>query len=98
MSKEKRFIDWVPVMIKHRPYSTMVFETGPRRCDRCGGLRLAGQLTQYPHISDRAVREVCDSCLDEDKKSGLFDAIMEIWNNYEEFLGIGARRRWRKNE
>jgi hypothetical protein len=45
-----------------------------------------GQTTQYPQIGKGGYqpREVCDSCLEHDKESGVFDAIMDIWDNYEE--------------
>lgn len=92
MSKEKKFIDWVPVLLEHRPYDVTANIQPVGHCDRCKGMRLNGQLTEYPLINEHGgPRRVCDVCLKIDKEVGLFDAIMDIWDNYEEHQGIGHK-------
>lgn len=87
-----RFIEWIPMPSGHRPYETTPNIQPVGRCDRCGYLYRNRQLTEYPDISERAPRRVCDKCLSEDQRSGLYDAIMDIWDNYEEYKGIGHRK------
>lgn len=84
----KRFIEWVPRIVKHRPYDTIPMGTGQPviGCHGCDGCFRVGKTTQYPQIGKGGYqpREVCDSCLEHDRESGVFDAIMDIWDNYEE--------------
>jgi len=83
---KKRFVDWIPMMVEHRPYDTECHIQRVIGCHGCNGCFNVGKTTQYPRIGKGGYqpREVCDSCLEDDKGSGVFDAIMDIWNNYEE--------------
>ena len=85
------FVEWVPMFREHRPYDTDSNVERVGGCHRCKKCFLVGKLYDYPRISEYRVRTVCESCLGEDKKDGTFDAIMEIWNNYEEHKGIGHK-------
>ena len=86
------FVDWIPILCEHRPYDTDANVERVGGCHRCKKCCPVGKLHDYPKISENRVRTVCSSCLEVDKKDGIFDAIMDIWDNYEEYKGLGRRR------
>ena len=83
------FVYWIPVIREHRPYDTHANVERVGGCHRCKSCFPVGQLHDYPKISENRVRTVCSACLDIDKRDGTFDAIMDIWDNYEEHRGLG---------
>lgn len=82
---EKRFVEWIPIGREHRPYDTTPHIQRVSGCYRCLRCFPVGRLTEYPRIGHQyGPRQVCDSCLELDKRDGTFDAIMDIWDNFEE--------------
>jgi hypothetical protein len=88
---KKNFIDWVPIIVEHRPYDTESNCQPVGGCHECEECFLNGNLYEYPIISERPPRRVCEQCLEKDKQNGIYDAIMDIWDNYEEHEGIGHK-------
>ena len=85
------FVDWIPVLRENRPYTTESNVQSVGGCDRCKKCFKNWNLIEYPKISNRPPRRVCKSCLAIDQKLGVSDAIMDIWNNYEEHKGLGHK-------
>lgn len=83
MTHYERIVSYVKV--DHRPYDTIPHIQRVVGCHGCKDCFNVGRTTQYPKIGKDGYqpREVCDSCLEIDKETGVFDAIMDIWDNYE---------------
>ena len=84
-----RFVEWIPVFREHRPYDTLPNVQPVGGCHRCERCFPNGDLIEYPQINyPRPPRRVCGACLEKDKQDGTFDAIMDIWDNYEDSLSM----------